>query len=356
MTRLRRCVSVLLIMFTLAAHLAACLPDTIELTGAGATFPAPLYSRWMALFHREHRDIKLHYKPSGSSAGIEAIAARTHDFAGSDALPTAAQLRNMPGDLLIIPLALGPVVLAYNLPDFDGELMLSGPVVADIYLGRIRRWNDPALQALNPSAALPDLAIRAAMRSDGSGTTSIFTDYLSHVSETWHKEVGKGTRVPWPTGTAWSGDGNDGVAQRILLLPGGIGYVEMRYAQNAGLRYAAMINRDGVRVEPSDDSVQAAEENTPGTPGALIKPSIVDAPGAASWPIAGFTYMLVYRDLTYLDDPKRAAALVAYLRWTLTEGQRHAPDLHYTPLPPEMRERALSLVDKIVVGSASPAS
>lgn len=353
--RVRRLAALLLVL-AMAAGAAGCLEREIELTGTGATFPAPLYARWMALFHRVHRDIQVRYKPAGSSAGIAAIAARTHDFAGSDALPSAAQLDGMAGDLLVIPMALGPVVLAYNLPDFEGTLTLSGPAIADIYLGRITRWDDPAIGALNPDVDLPDLAIHAAMRSDGSGTTAIFTGYLSKVSAAWRDTVGQSTRVRWPTGTAWSGEGNDGVAQRILLLPGGIGYLEMRYAQNAGLHYAAMINRQGVQVEASVASVQAAEENTPAAPGHVIKPSIADAPGAASYPIAGTTYALVYRDLTYLGDPKKATALVAYLRWCLTEGQEQAPDLHYTPLPAAMRRGALDLVDGIDTGASAPGS
>lgn len=342
--------------FPLAAGVGGCFEPSIELYGTGATFPAPLYARWMALFHREHDRIWLYYDPSGSSAGIYAITARSHDFAGSDAVPSEDELRQMPGELLVIPMVIGPVVLAYNLPEFDADLTLNGPAIAGIYLGRITRWNDPALQALNPGTPLPDLPIRAAMRADGSGTTSIFTDYLSKISETWRAEVGQGKRVAWPTGTEWSGAGNDGVAQRILLLPGGIGYLEMRYAQNAGLRYAAIVNRAGNRVEPSVESVQAAERNTARSPDGLLKPSIVDAPGQESYPIAGFTYLLVYRDLTYLGDPEKAAALVAYLRWALVEGQPHARSLHYTPLPPAMRKGALALVDKIVTGAGGTTS
>jgi len=329
----------------LAPSLAACGRRTIELHGAGATFPAPLYARWMALFHRQHPEIRLRYTPVGSSAGIAAITDRSHDFAGSDALPTDGQLKRMPGEALVLPMALGPVVLAYNLPGFKGGLTLSGEVVAGIYLGRITRWRDPAILALNPGAEIPDLPIRPAMRSDGSGTSSIFTTYLSAVSGTWAREVGAGTRVVWPTGTEWSGQGNDGVAQRILLLPGGLGYLEMRYAQNSGLSFASLVNRAGAAVTASVESVQKAEASTPALPGSHLKPSIVDAPGPDAYPIAGFTYVLIYRDLTYLED--RAEALVRYLRWCLNEGQLHAPALHYTPLPGEARRAALALLGTV---------
>jgi phosphate transport system substrate-binding protein len=259
-------------------------------------------------------------------------------------------------EILTIPTVLGPVVLAYNLPGFDGELTLSGPVIADIYLGRITRWNDPALQALNPEAELPDVVIHPAMRADGSGTTNIFTGYLSAVSPTWRREIGSGTTVFWPTGTEWSGEGNDGVAQRILILPGGLGYLEMRYAQNAGLRYAALVNRAGVAVRPSVMGVQAAEANTPAAPGAIIKPSMVDAPGRESYPIAGFTYLLVFQNLGYLDDAAKAEALVMFLRWALTDGQSHASALGYTPLPEDTRLGALRWVNGIVLPTRAAAA
>lgn len=261
-------------------------------------------------------------------------------------LLSLSTLRSLEQDLG--PRASGPVVLAYNLPDFEDELTLSGEVIAEIYLGRIRRWDDQRIQAINPGAELPDRAIHAAHPSDGSGTTYILTDYLSAVSEVWRKRVGKGTRVAWPTGDAWAGEGNDGVAHRILLLRGGIGYLELTYAKNAGLRYAALRNSSGRRVWPSVASVQAAESSTPEQEeSGILKPSLVNAPGDSAYPIAGFTYLLVYEDLAYLEDAAKVQALVRFLEWALTKGQSIAPDLHYTPLPPELCAKTLGRIEQI---------
>jgi phosphate transport system substrate-binding protein len=323
-----------------------CIGDQIELEGAGATFPAPIYARWRALFQRANPGVSIHYRPVGSGRGIREISARNVDFGASDALLNDSESRALAAPLLAIPTVLGPVVLAYNLPKVEGQLTLAGEVVAGIYLGTITKWSDPRITAINPAIALPDLPIRVAHRSDSSGTTHIFTDYLSAVSEEWAERVGKGKRVLWPTGDDWSGEGNDGVAHRILLEPGGIGYLELKYAQNAGLRYAAMINRAGNRVWPSVASVQAAEESTATTGGELLKPSIVDAPGADAYPIAGFTYLLVYRDLGYME-PRKAHTLKRFIKWILQQGQPMASELHYTPLPEPLRREVLRQLDDI---------
>lgn len=344
----------LLFVLALLAVAGGCADEGTQLKGQGATFPAPLYARWIKLFERNHPNINVEYSAVGSSRGIQAITEREVDFGASDALLTDEQQQKLPDKLLVIPTVIGPVVLAYNLPDFEGELTLSGEVVAAIYLGEIQRWDDERLQELNPNAKLPDVEVRPAHRADGSGTTFIFTDYLSAVSEEWRHRVGKGTRVAWPTGDEWAGEGNDGVAHRILLLEGGIGYLELKYAQNAGLRYAALLNRADKRVWPTVASVQEAERNTPPAGGDHIaKPSIVNAPGARSYPICGFTYWLVYEDLTYFDDPAKAQALVRFLEWTLTSGQLTAPKLHYTPLPAPLQAKALHLVKTIRHGAAA---
>jgi phosphate transport system substrate-binding protein len=324
-----------------------CRHHGVHLQGEGATFPLPIYARWIGLFQREYPDVKVSYTPVGSTRGILAVGSRKAHFGACDALPTESQRKDLPGKLLAMPTVLGPVVLAYNLPGFAGELTLSGPVVADIYLGKITHWNDPRLAEINQGSYLPDTPIRVAHRLDGSGTTAIFTDYLASVSDEWREDVGCGQRVVWPTGNQWAGDGNDGVAHRILLLPGGIGYVELKYAQNAGLKYAALINQAGNRVWPTVESVQEAEANTPAEEGRLIKPSIVNAPGEHSYPICGFTYLLVYEDLTYLENPAEQHALIEFLKWILDEGQRHAAGMHYTPLPDALREQALQQVKDI---------
>ena len=321
--------------------LTGCIGDQVEVQGAGATFPAPIYARWRALFHRQNPEISIHYRAVGSGRGIKEITARNVDFGASDALLKKSEERALPAPLLSIPTVLGQVVIAYNLPDLAAELTLSGEVIAAIYLGEITAWDDPRIAAINPGVTLPSTPIRVAHRRDSSGTTHIFTDYLSAVSDVWRENVGTGKRVFWPTGDDWSGEGNDGVAHRILLEPGGIGYLELKYAQNAGLKYAALINRAGARVWPTTLGVQEAERNTPPSPGTYLKPSIVNAPGEKSYPIAAFTYLLVYRDLTFME-PHKAHALIQFLNWILSAGQPEASELHYTPLPDALRDQVLA--------------
>jgi phosphate transport system substrate-binding protein len=336
----------MLLVPLMAVLTGGCIGDKVELHGAGATFPAPIYARWRALFHRANPDIVIHYRAVGSGAGIRAITARKVDFGVSDALLKKNEERALPAPLLAIPTVLGPIVMAYNLPDLETDLILSGDIIAAIYLGEITTWNDARIAALNPKAELPDHAIHVAHRSDSSGTTFIFTDYLSAVSEKWREEVGRGKEVFWPTGNDWAGEGNDGVAHRILLELGGIGYVELKYAQNAGLDYATLLNREGSLVLPTVESVQDAERNTPATTGTYLKPSIVNADGKRSYPIAGFTYLLVYSELSYMDAQK-AQALITFLRWVLGQGQVEAPKLHYTPLPESVRLGALADIKRI---------
>ncbi|MBT2991036.1 MAG: phosphate ABC transporter substrate-binding protein PstS [Candidatus Thiodiazotropha sp. (ex Ctena orbiculata)] len=330
----------------LSIGLKGCLGEHIEVHGAGASFPAPIYARWRALYHREHPDISIHYRAVGSGRGIKAITAGEVDFGASDALLKKSEERALRQPLLSIPTVMGPVVLAYNLPRLEGELTLSGDLIAGIYLGDITHWNDERIALLNPGINLPALPIRVAHRSDSSGTTHIFTDYLSEVSEEWRNDVGRGKRVFWPTGNEWAGDGNDGVAHRILLEPGGIGYLELKYAQNAGLNYAALINRAGKRVRPTAKAVQEAEQNTPASPESYLKQSIVNAPGEGSYPISAFTYLLVYRDISDMES-HRAHALIDFLKWVLNEGQPEARKLHYVPLPEELRLQVLEDVASI---------
>jgi len=315
-----------------AMVLSGCWQSPVEITGAGATFPAPLYARWCALFERAHPGISVAYRAIGSGGGIRAITARKVEFGASDALLKPEEERALPAPILTIPTVLGAVVMAYNLPRLEGELVLSGPVLARIYLGHITRWDAPEIASLNPSLALPALPLRVAHRADSSGTTHIFTSYLSAVSPEWRASIGTGKTVAWPSDRRLAGTGNDGVAHQILLEPGGIGYVEIKYAENSGLDFATLINRAGRRVRPTAKGVQSAEEHTPAPQNGPIKPSVVDAPGEESYPISAFTYLLVYRDLSYL--PRDAAeVLVAFLAWCLTEGQAEAEKLHYVALP-----------------------
>lgn len=331
-----------------AFALAGCWERPVEVSGAGATFPAPLYARWMALFERAHPEISVAYRAIGSGGGIRAISAREVDFGASDALLKPDEVKALPAPILTIPTVLSAVVVAYNLPRHDRDVALSGEVLAGIYLGRIRRWDAPEIAALNPGATLPGLPIRVAHRADSSGTTNIFTDYLSTVSPEWQDRVGTGKTVRWPTDADLAGLGSDGIAHQILLEPGGIGYVEIKYARNSGLRYATLVNRAGQAVRPTAESVQSAERNTPAPQDGPIKPSVVNAPGAGSYPIAAFTYLLVYRDLGYLP-PETAHALVIFLRWCLREGQAEAEKLHYVPLPAPLRNHFLAEIDALEV-------
>jgi len=339
-------VILVLFIFVVTTGLTARLSHGVEVFGAGASFPAPIYTRWIALYERQNPDVVIEYASIGSGGGIEAITDRDVHFGASDALLTQGERVLLPAPLLEIPMVMGPVVIAYNLPRLDDRLTLDADTIAAIYLGDITQWTDDAIADLNPDVDLPDMPIRVTHRSDSSGTTAIFTDYLSAVSETWRDGYGVSKQLSWPISSG-AGDGNDGVAQLILLQPGGVGYLEFSYAENAGLEYAALINRDGERVLPTVEGVQAAERNTPPTEDRITKPSIVNAPGAESYPIAGFTYLLVYEDLTYFDEPDAAHALIDYIEWTLTNGQALATDMNYTPLPQDLREAAFDLVETI---------
>ena len=348
MHRLARAGLAFAFLLTLSLGLVGCRQQTVHLKGAGASFPGPIYARWRALYHRQNPHVKIAYQAIGSGGGIRAITARAVDFGASDALLTARESEQLPAPLLTIPTIIGAVVLTYNLPGLTGtQLVLSSDVVADIYLGKIRLWDDERIAVLNPDVALPTLPIRVTHRSDSSGTTFIFTDYLSAVSPAWRAQIGRGKKVAWPTsgkltgnGAKFAGKGNDGVAHRVLLEAGGIGYVELRYALNAGLPYALLVNRAGEAVGPTPQSVQEAERKTPASPENWLKPSIVNAAGEGSYPIAAFTYLLIYEDLTYLT-PDKAHALVDFLSWLLTEGQPEAQKLHYAPLPEAVRREAL---------------
>jgi phosphate transport system substrate-binding protein len=317
----------------------AALPqeEPVSLQGAGATFPAPLYATWVTDYNASRKEARVDYQPIGSGGGLKAITDRTVDFGASDAPMTDEQLHAAPGALLHIPTVAGPVVLSYNLAGVK-DLILDGAAVAGIYLGEIRKWNDRQLSALNPGLTLPDLDIRVAHRSDGSGTTWIFTNYLSKVSAPWRKQVGHATSVKWPVGIG--ARGNPGVAQSVKSSSGSIGYLELGYAERAGLPYATQINRAGKPVRASIQGVsEAAAHSLSEIPGDL-RLSITDAPGDGSYPICGFTYLLLYQDLSYLKDRTRARELVRFVHWCCHEGQDRANDLHYARLPAAIQAKA----------------
>lgn len=325
--------------------MSSALHAETRIQGAGATFPAPLYAKWVEAYNKLHPDVKVDYQSLGSGAGIKGITDRTVHFGASDAPLSADQEKAAPARLLHLPTVAGPEVMIYNLPGVAG-VKLSGELVADIYLKKIRTWNDPKIAALNAGKNLPARPIVVVHRSDGSGTTYIFTDYLAKVSKEWADTVGKpGTTVDWPTGLA--AKGNDGVAAAVKSTIGGIGYVEFAYAKKNNLSFAGLLNKEGKEVEPTVDAVNAAGAASLGSFPEDMKVSITNAPGADSYPIAGYTYLLVYEDLSYLKDKNVALQLLQFVRWCETDGQALAAELGYAKLPPDAQSRVLAKLKTI---------
>ncbi len=319
------------------------------LTGAGATFPQPLYTRWFSDYNKL-TSVKVNYQGVGSGAGIKQITEKTVDFGASDAPMTDAQLKAAPG-ILHIPTAMGAVVVTYNLPSLTQPLNLSGETVGGIYLGDIRKWNDPKIVAENPGATLPDQNIVTIRRSDGSGTSKAFTSWLAATNPAWKEKVGAGTTVNWPTGLG--AQGNAGVAGEVKNNPGFIGYVEQIYAEQNKMAMASIKNQAGKFVKPSLEGVTAAAANSIKTIPSDLRFSMIDAPGDASYPISTPTWLLAYQNQT---DAPEAQAMARAMWWGLTDGQKVATELGYAALPPELAKLALDKVCSIQVngGRAFP--
>jgi phosphate transport system substrate-binding protein len=303
----------------------------LAINGAGATFPYPLYSRWFYEYAFVDPSVRFNYQAIGSGGGISQITAKTVDFGASDAPMTDDQLKKAPAEILHIPTVLGAVVVSYNLQGVESGLKLTPDVLAGIFLGEITKWNDPKIAADNSGVQLPDQDIFVAHRSDSSGTTNIFTDYLSNVSQTWKANVGKGTAVQWPVGLG--GKGNEGVAGLISQNPGAIGYVELAYAVQNKLTYASIQNQAGEFVAPSIDSTTAAAAASAANMPKDYRVSIVNAPGTGSYPIAAYTYLLVYKEQS---DASKGKALVDFLWWAVHDGQSSTKDLLYASLPQQV--------------------
>ncbi|HIH06962.1 MAG TPA: phosphate ABC transporter substrate-binding protein PstS [Candidatus Nitrosotenuis sp.] len=314
-----------------------------QINGAGATFPYPLIDKWRVEYNKIHPNVNLNYQSIGSGGGIQAHTAKTVNFGASDA-PLQPGERDLAPGTLHIPEAIGSVVLAYNLPEVtQSGLKLTGENVADIYLGKIKRWNDPKLQDNNPDVKLPDKPILVTRRSDGSGTTYVFTDYLSKVSAEWNQKVGKGKSVPWVTGLGAAG--NEGVAWATRNTKYAIGYVELAYAKSNGMTIAYLQNGDKTAfVEPTFDHVfQAADAypiaNIPKPQDDWSQVSMVLAPGANAYPIVSLTYLLLYEDLDQaVSDKDTAKTLVQMVSWMVTDGQKFSQPLGYVPLPKTIQE------------------
>jgi len=317
--------------------------EGLLINGAGATFPAPLYQKWFSEYNKINPNIKFNYQPIGSGGGIKQFSEGTIDFGASDAVMKDDQIAKAP-DVVHIPTVLGAVVVAYNVPGLS-SVHLSGETLASIFLGKVTKWNDPAIVADNPGATLPDKAIVVARRSDGSGTNAIFTDYLCKVSPEFKNKVGSGTSVNWPVGLG--GKGNDGVTGLVKSTPGAIGYVELAYALQQKLAVAELKNKDGQWVKASIESTTAAAAGVEMP--ADYRVSITNAPGKDAYPIAGFTWLLVHRDS---KDAAKGTAIVNFLRWAITDGEKMAAPLDYAPLPRSVQERVLKSIDTLTVNGA----
>ena len=316
--------------------------QAVTILGAGATFPAPLIQRWTVEYNKLNPSVTINYNPIGSGGGIQQIMAKTVDFGASDAPLSDAQLQNATG-VVLMPETLGGVAVTYNLQNYgisnSTTLNFTGDVLAGIYMGQITKWNDPKIQALNPGVTLPNAAITAVHRSDGSGTTYAFTDYLSAVNSDWKTIVGRSTSVTWPVDTIAGGvgaKGNAGVAGTVFNTPSAIGYVDVIYAVGQHLGIGAVRNAAGNFIIPTLDTIRYAAANGTGTPNPSdLTVHIVNAAGGQSYPIATYTYLLVYKDMSVQPGmtKAKAQALAKFLWWAVHDGQSYAPGLIYVPLP-----------------------
>ena len=323
----------------IALELSASASAQMMINGAGATFPYPIYSKWFDEYAKVDPSARFNYQSIGSGGGQKQILAQTVDFGASDGPMSDENLAKAPGKLLHIPTVAGADVVAYNLPG-NPALKFDADTIAGIFLGNIKKWNDPKITALNAGVSLPDKDIVVVHRSDGSGTTYIWTDYLSKISPEWKSKVGTNTSVNWPTGIG--GKGNEGVAGQIKQTPGALGYVELIYAIQNKMPYADIKNSAGSFVKPTLESITAAMA-TAQIPDDF-RFSITNAPGENAYPIAGATWLLVYQQQ---KDATKGKKLVEFLKWAQKEGEKMAKDLDYAPLPEDLQQRVLKRIDEI---------
>ncbi len=312
-----------------------------QLNGAGATFPYPMYSKWFSEYNKLHPDVQINYQSIGSGGGIRQVLNGTVDFGASDGPMTDAQLKESKTPIIHIPTVLGADVPAYNVPGVSGDLKFTPEALAGIFLGKIQTWNDPVIAKANPGVNLPNSSIIVVHRSDGSGTTYIFTDYLSKVSKEWEGTVGKGTSVKWPVGLG--GKGNEGVAGQIRQLQGSVGYVELVYAVENKITFGSVKNAAGNFVKASLDGVTEAAASAPKMP-ADFRVSITNAPGKTAYPISSFTWLLIPEAA---KDPKKGKIIQDFLNWMVTDGQKMTGQLSYAPLPPSVVEKVKVVIKQI---------
>jgi phosphate transport system substrate-binding protein len=325
----------------LAAGAAA---QTQRINGAGATFPNPIYQKWFSEYNKLHTNVEINYQSIGSGGGIQQVTKQTVFFGATDGPMTPEQMQSAPGKVMHFPTVLGAVVPVYNLPTVSAELKFSGPVLADIFLGKITKWNDAAIAKLNAGVTLPASDITVAHRADGSGTTYIWVDYLAKVSPEWKSKAGVATSVNWPTGVG--GRGNEGVAGLVKQTPGAIGYVELIYALQNKIAYGSVLNAAGESVKASVQSVTTAAAEAVKAMPADFRVSITNAPGKGVYPISSFTWILLYENA---KDKNQAKTMVDFMKWALTDGQKFAPDLGYAPLPDAVVKLEMAALGKIKV-------
>src|ERR1700726_3191646 len=337
-----------LTLLLLCAMAALPLAAQTTLNGAGATFPYPMYSKWFSEYHKLHPDIQINYQPIGSGGGIRQVIAGTVDFGASDGPMTDDQLKEAKIRILHLPTVLGADVPAYNIPGVSEELKFTPEVLAGIFLGKISKWNDKAITSANPGVNLPDKEIIVVHRSDGSGTSFIWTDYLSKVSPEWKSQVGADTSVKWPGGIGQKG--NEGVAGSIRQLSGAIGYVELIYAVQNNIAYGSVRNSAGVFLKASLEGVTAAAASVKSMP-ADFRVSITNAPGKDAYPISSFTWLLIPAQS---KDPAKGKILADFLNWMIADGQKMNASLSYAPFPENVAEKVKEEIKPVRGPPATP--
>lgn len=328
----------------------------VRVTGAGATFPEPLYKKWVVEFEKAPagKDVKIDYNGIGSGGGIKAITDKTVGFAGSDAPLSKKEIEALggPDKVVQVPSCAGGVVPAYNVPGVKEELKFTGDLLAKIFAGKVSKWNDKLIAEVNPGVTLPDLAITPAYRTDGSGTTFVFTNYLATQSEEFKGSIGTGKQVQWPTGQG--GKGNPGVAAVVQQTPGAIGYIEANYATANKIAYGSVKNIAGKFIKASPDTVSAAGAAAAGKfSGTVLAADIWNQPGDTSYPIASFTYLIVYKDLASVKTIEEAKAVAGFLTWATTRGQTLASEMDYAPLAPDVQKKVGDALATITFGGKS---
>ena len=313
--------------------------ESVSLTGAGASFPAPIYQRWFSEYNKENSNVQVSYQSVGSGAGVEQFIQQTVDFGASDVAMKDEEIQQVERGVAMLPMTAGSIVLAYNLPDVS-ELRLSREVYTDILLGNITAWNDPAIAQINPDVDLPDSNITVVHRSDGSGTTGVFTKHLAAISPEWSQQVGEGKTVEWPVGLG--AKGNEGVTAQILQTEGSLGYVEYGYAKQQDIPVATLENKSGNYVAPSGQT--ASDALAAATLPEDLRAFVSDPEGEDSYPIVTYTWLLAYENY---DDPQKLEAFKNVVNWSLTEGQSYADELGYIPLPDNVVEKVQAKLDTI---------